>query len=60
MQILGYRNYAEFSMKPNMASSPLVVMSFLEEMSNMVRPSADEVSLFSDIFMVPVLVQEVV
>ncbi|KAF4372136.1 hypothetical protein F8388_000352 [Cannabis sativa] len=41
-QILGYRSYAEFSLKPNMASSPEVVMSFLEEMSNMVRPSADE------------------
>ncbi|PON89458.1 Peptidase M3A/M3B [Trema orientale] len=41
-QILGYRNYAEFSMKPNMASSPLVVMSFLEEISNIIRPSADE------------------
>ncbi|PON56238.1 Peptidase M3A/M3B [Parasponia andersonii] len=41
-QILGYRNYAEFSMKPNMASSPLVVMSFLEDISNIIRPSADE------------------
>ena len=40
---MGHRHYAEFSVKPNMASSPKVVMSFLQEMSTMVRPSADEV-----------------
>ncbi|KAL5569985.1 hypothetical protein UlMin_026560 [Ulmus minor] len=41
-QILGYKSYAEFSVKPNMASSPAVVMSFLQEMSQMVQPNADE------------------
>ncbi|KAI4332019.1 hypothetical protein L6164_016962 [Bauhinia variegata] len=41
-QIMGCRSYAEFAMKPNMASSPAVVMSFLHEMSNMVRAKADE------------------
>ncbi|XP_008234377.1 PREDICTED: probable mitochondrial intermediate peptidase, mitochondrial isoform X1 [Prunus mume] len=41
-QIMGYRSYAEFTVKPNMASSPEVVMSFLLEMSKMVKPSADE------------------
>ncbi|KAM1231890.1 hypothetical protein ACFX13_042515 [Malus domestica] len=41
-QIMGYRSYAEYTLKPNMASSPEVVMSFLKEMSEMVRPSADE------------------
>lgn len=43
MQIMGYRSYAEFNVKPNMASSPEVVMSFLLEMRKMVKPSADEV-----------------
>lgn len=43
MQIMGCRSYAEFAVKPNMASSPAVVMSFLHEMSEMVRPRADEV-----------------
>ncbi|EXB89501.1 Mitochondrial intermediate peptidase [Morus notabilis] len=41
-QILGYRSYAEFVLKNSMASSPSVVMSFLQEMSKMVRSSADE------------------
>ncbi|GKV33757.1 hypothetical protein SLEP1_g42220 [Rubroshorea leprosula] len=41
-QIMGYKSYAEFVMKPNMASSPEVVMPFLLEMSRMVRPKADE------------------
>ncbi|XP_022941716.1 mitochondrial intermediate peptidase, mitochondrial isoform X1 [Cucurbita moschata] len=41
-QILGYRSYAEFAVTPNMASSPAVVVSFLQELSNLVRPSADE------------------
>ncbi|XP_061997605.1 mitochondrial intermediate peptidase, mitochondrial [Rosa rugosa] len=41
-QIMGYRSYAEFTVKPNMSSSPKVVMSFLQELSKMVRPSADE------------------
>lgn len=41
-QIMGYKSYAEFAVRPNMASSPEVVMSFLFEMSKMIRPKADE------------------
>ncbi|KAL6131881.1 hypothetical protein ACLB2K_070254 [Fragaria x ananassa] len=41
-QIMGYRSYAEFTVKPNMSSSPEVVMCFLKELSKMVRPTADE------------------
>ncbi|KAL0282898.1 UNVERIFIED_CONTAM: Mitochondrial intermediate peptidase, mitochondrial [Sesamum angustifolium] len=41
-EIMGYRSYAEFALKDNMASSPEVVLSFLHEMSNMVRPKAEE------------------
>lgn len=53
MQVMGYRSYAEFNVKPNMSSSPEVVMSFLREMSKMVRPSADEVLCpLEDIFIV--------
>lgn len=51
LQILGYKSYAEFAVTPNMASSPAVVVSFLQELSNLVRPSADEVLqfLFQDV-----------
>ncbi|KAF8008679.1 hypothetical protein BT93_K2367 [Corymbia citriodora subsp. variegata] len=41
-QITGYASYAEFALKQNMASSPDVVMSFLLEMSEMVRDKADK------------------
>ncbi|XP_058205215.1 mitochondrial intermediate peptidase, mitochondrial [Rhododendron vialii] len=41
-QIMGYKSYSEFAVHPNMASSPEVVMSFLLEMSEMVRPAADK------------------
>ncbi|XP_021842214.2 mitochondrial intermediate peptidase, mitochondrial isoform X2 [Spinacia oleracea] len=41
-QIMGYKSYAEFSASPNMASSVDVVMSFLHELSSMVKPKADE------------------
>ncbi|CAO2839022.1 unnamed protein product [Amaranthus hypochondriacus] len=41
-QIMGYKSYAEFATRPNMASSADVVMSFLLELSSMVRPKADE------------------
>ncbi|KAA8539812.1 hypothetical protein F0562_026504 [Nyssa sinensis] len=41
-QIMGYKSYAEFAVHPNMASSQEVVMSFLLDMSKMVRPKADE------------------
>lgn len=43
MQIMGYKSYSEFAVHPNMASSPEIVMSFLLEMSEMVRPAADKV-----------------
>lgn len=46
MQIVGYRSYAEFAVTPNLASSPAVVMSFLQELSKVVRPCADEVLQF--------------
>ncbi|GAB2265363.1 Mitochondrial intermediate peptidase [Dionaea muscipula] len=41
-QLIGYKSYAEFAILPNMASSPEVVESFLLEMSEVVRPKADE------------------
>ncbi|KAK7259831.1 hypothetical protein RIF29_25446 [Crotalaria pallida] len=41
-QVMGCNSYAEFAVKPNMASSPTVVMSFLLEMSNVVRAKAKE------------------
>ncbi|XP_044468095.1 mitochondrial intermediate peptidase, mitochondrial isoform X2 [Mangifera indica] len=41
-QMMGYRSYADFMVKPNMASSPEVVMSFLLEMNKMIKPKADE------------------
>lgn len=43
MQIIGHSSYAEFAVHSSMASSPNVVISFLLEMSEMVRPKADEV-----------------
>ncbi|KAK3220971.1 hypothetical protein Dsin_014941 [Dipteronia sinensis] len=39
---MGCRSYSDFMVKPNMASSPDVVMSFLLEMSKMIKPKADE------------------
>ncbi|KAL1531507.1 Mitochondrial intermediate peptidase [Salvia divinorum] len=41
-EVLGYKTYSEFALKGNMASSPEVVLSFLHEMSKMVRPKAEE------------------
>ncbi|KAJ8771406.1 hypothetical protein K2173_026583 [Erythroxylum novogranatense] len=41
-QIMGFRSYADFMVKQNLASSPEVVTSFLCEMSKMVRPKADK------------------
>lgn len=43
MQIIGHRSYAEFAQQSTMASSPDVVLSFLLEMSEIIRPKADEV-----------------
>ncbi|KAI3458275.1 hypothetical protein Pfo_014938 [Paulownia fortunei] len=41
-EIMGCKSYAEFALKENMASSPEVVLSFLHDMSKMVRPKAEE------------------
>ncbi|KAL6004877.1 Mitochondrial intermediate peptidase [Asimina triloba] len=41
-EIMEYKSYAEFAVHPNMASSPDVVMSFLVDLSNIVRCKADE------------------
>ncbi|CAJ1958591.1 unnamed protein product [Sphenostylis stenocarpa] len=41
-QIMGCSSYTEFSIKPNMALSPKVVMSFLLEMSKMVQSKTNE------------------
>ncbi|CAJ2638580.1 unnamed protein product [Trifolium pratense] len=41
-QIMGCGSYAELAVKPNMASSPKVVMSFLLEMSKMVQAKSTE------------------
>ncbi|KAJ4828412.1 Mitochondrial intermediate peptidase [Turnera subulata] len=41
-QLMGHYSYSEFILKQNLASSPEVVMSFLRDMSQMIRPKADE------------------
>ncbi|KAH6755680.1 Zincin-like metalloproteases family protein [Perilla frutescens var. hirtella] len=41
-EVLGYKTYSEFALKGNMASSPEIVLSFLHDMSKMVRPKAEE------------------
>ncbi|KAL8160289.1 hypothetical protein V2J09_001826 [Rumex salicifolius] len=41
-EIMGCKSYAEFTMHSNMAASPEVVMSSLIEMSELVRPKANE------------------
>ncbi|CAN8253394.1 unnamed protein product [Cochlearia groenlandica] len=41
-QILGCNSYAEFVTEPNLAKSPKVVTSFLEELSKTVKPKADK------------------
>ena len=43
MQIMGHSSYADLAVHSSMASSPDVVLSFLLEMSEIVRPRADEV-----------------
>lgn len=43
MQIMGYKSYAEFSVHPNMAASPEVVMPFLNDLSMMIGPKAEQV-----------------
>ncbi|XP_027103929.1 mitochondrial intermediate peptidase, mitochondrial-like isoform X2 [Coffea arabica] len=41
-QIMGHSSYADLAVHSSMASSPDVVLSFLLEMSEIVRPRADE------------------
>jgi len=47
LQIMGCKSYAEFAIRPNMAASADVVMSFLGDLSNIVRHKADEVRMDS-------------
>uniref|UniRef100_A0A0A9D950 Peptidase M3A/M3B catalytic domain-containing protein n=1 Tax=Arundo donax TaxID=35708 RepID=A0A0A9D950_ARUDO len=39
---MGCKSYADFAVRPNMAASADVVMSFLGDLSNVVRHKADE------------------
>ncbi|WVZ78856.1 hypothetical protein U9M48_026504 [Paspalum notatum var. saurae] len=39
---MGCKSYADFAIRPNMAASADVVLSFLEDLSNIVRHKADE------------------
>ncbi|OQU76928.1 probable mitochondrial intermediate peptidase, mitochondrial isoform X2 [Sorghum bicolor] len=41
-EIMGCKSYAEFAIRPNMAASADVVMSFLEDLSNIVKHKAEE------------------
>ncbi|CAD6335737.1 unnamed protein product [Miscanthus lutarioriparius] len=41
-KIMGCKSYAEFAIRPNMAASADVVMSFLEDLSNIVKHKAEE------------------
>ncbi|CAN4085235.1 unnamed protein product [Withania somnifera] len=41
-QLMGCKSYAEFALHSTMAASPEVVVSFLLEMSKVVRPKADQ------------------
>ncbi|KAJ9553243.1 hypothetical protein OSB04_017288 [Centaurea solstitialis] len=41
-QISGYKSYADYALHSNMASSPDVVSSFLDELSKLVQPKAVE------------------
>ena len=45
MQIMGCKSYSEFSTRTNLAGSSDVVMSFLIELSKIVRKKADEVKM---------------
>ncbi|EFH40376.1 predicted protein [Arabidopsis lyrata subsp. lyrata] len=41
-QMMGCNSYADFMVEPNLAKSPKVVTSFLQELSKTVKPKADE------------------
>lgn len=41
-QILGCKSYADFAIRPNMAASPDVVTSFLDDMSKTIKHKVDE------------------
>lgn len=40
---MGYKSFADFAIHPNLAAKVDVVMSFLLDLSKIVRPKADEV-----------------
>lgn len=42
--MMGCNSYADFMVEPNLAKSPKVVTSFLQELSRTVKPKADQVS----------------
>lgn len=42
--MMGCNSYAGVMVEPNLAKSPKVVTSFLQELSKTVKPKADEVS----------------
>jgi intermediate peptidase len=41
-QMMGCNSYADIMVEPNLAKSPKVVTSFLQELSKTVKPKADE------------------
>ncbi|KAH0889176.1 hypothetical protein HID58_051605 [Brassica napus] len=41
-QMMGCNSYADFMVEPNLAKSPKVVTSFLQELSRTVKPKADQ------------------
>ncbi|KAL0843971.1 hypothetical protein Bca101_017217 [Brassica carinata] len=41
-QMMGCNSYADFMVEPNLAKSPKVVTSFLQELSKTVKPKADQ------------------
>jgi intermediate peptidase len=47
LQTMGCKSYADFAIRSNMAASADVVMSFLGDLSDIVRHKADEVRMYS-------------
>lgn len=43
-QMMGCNSYADFMVETSLAKSPKVVTSFLQELSETVKPKADQVS----------------
>jgi oligopeptidase A len=42
VQLLGFRNYAEYSLVPKMAESPAQVLAFLDDLARRARPFAEK------------------